>query len=92
MLLQNVMVVIYFDFFKVVVVYSGVFYFCFYIGIVNGWNFDCVNGFVDKIFEEWVQVVFDVYFGYEGVCLCMRIYYGSVDDILVLENYREIID
>lgn len=78
----NVFVVMYFDVFKVVSVYVGVFVGCFYIGIVVGWNNICVNGQLIMIQEYWVQIVCNMYFGYIGFRLKMMIYYGFVDDII----------
>lgn len=81
------------ELFQAGVVYSGTPAGCFYSqsGGVDQWNNSCAQGDVRATPQQWANIVFNMYPGYNGSRPRMQIYHGTADMTLLPENYNETI-
>lgn len=79
------------ELFSAAIVYSGVSAGCFYSSSnqADAWNSSCAEGEVVATPEVWASIAENMYPGYTGSRPKMQIYHGSVDAILLPENYNE---
>lgn len=92
-MMTNVMSAAYPNLFKAATVYSGVAAGCFVSASnqVDAWNATCAQGHSIDTQQQWANVVYGMYPGYNGARPKMQIYHGSVDNVLLPPNYNETI-
>ncbi|TRM62370.1 carbohydrate esterase family 1 protein [Schizophyllum amplum] len=90
-MMTNVLAAAYPDVFAAGIVYSGVAAGCFMsaTGGVDAWNSTCSTGESTATQEQWANVVFDMYPGYNGTYPRMQEYHGTIDDALLYPNFAE---
>jgi acetylxylan esterase len=97
-MMTNVMAATYPELFKAATAYSGVAAGCFVstgetsapaAGSTPAWNSTCAQGQVDASPEYWTSVVKAMDPGYAGSRPRFQIYHGSIDTVLLPENYNE---
>ena len=79
------------ELFAAATAYSGVAAGCFMSSAnqVDAWNETCSQGQVIATPQYWTSVVEAMYSGYSGARPRFQVYHGSIDNILLPENYNE---